>query len=464
MTFLSRFARLPSFCLSGACVALLALVSGPAQDGARGVNWPSFRGLNGSGISEGYSTPARWNAETGENVGWKTPIPGLGHSSPTVWENMIFVTSAVSGQEKPVLKVGLYGDIAPVNDDTVHSWRVYCLDRRTGRQLWEQTAHAGVPKIKRHTKATHANSTVATDGKHVVAFFGSEGLYCYDLKGKLLWKKDLGLLDSGYYVVPSAQWGSASSPIIYKNTVIVQCDVQKGSFIAAFSLKDGGEIWRTPRNDVPTWSTPAIFETGSRAQLIVNGYRHIGGYDAATGQEIWKLTGGGDIPVPTPVIAHGLVFITNAHGRMAPIYAVRLGATGDISLKGEEKANQHIAWSQTREGAYMQTPLVYGDYLYTCRDNGVLSCYEARTGNRVYQVRLADGRTGFTASPVAGDGKIYFTSEEGEIHVVKAGPEFELLAKNPMGEICMATPAISEGSLFFRTQGHLVAISEKSKR
>lgn len=441
-------------------VALLAPAAGAAARPS--ANWPSFRGPNASGIAEGYATPARWNVEERQNVRWKTPIPGLGHSSPIVWGNRVFVTSAISGRGKPELKVGLYGDIAPVTDDTVHRWKVYCLDKETGRVVWERTAHSGVPKIRRHTKATHANSTMATDGKNVIAFFGSEGLYCYDFNGALRWRKDLGLLDSGFFMVPSAQWGFASSPIIYQDRVLVQCDVQKGSFIAAFRLKDGREIWRTPRADVPTWSTPTIHHDGRRAQLIVNGYKHIGGYDLRTGKELWRLRGGGDIPVPTPVAAHGLIFITNAHGRMAPIYAIRTSAAGDISLSGSESANSHVAWSRPRDGAYMQTPLVYGDHLYVCRDNGVLSCYEAKTGNRLYEERLGTGRTGFTASPVAAGGKLYFTSEDGDVYVVQAGPRFKLIAVNPMGEVCMATPAISAGTLLFRTQGHVVAIAERA--
>lgn len=431
------------------------------------VNWPSFRGAQAGGVAEGFVTPTTWNVDEKKNLLWKTPVPGLGHSSPIVWGNRVFLTTAISGRDKPELKVGLYGDIAPVEDDTTHRWKVYCFDKKTGKVVWEKTAHTGVPRVKRHTKATQANSTMATDGKNVLAFFGSEGLYCYDMKGSLRWKKNLGVLDSGFFAVPEAQWGFASSPILYGNRALVQCDIQKGSFVAAFDLKDGREIWRTPRADVPTWSTPTVFRdagsNGGRAQLIVNGWKHIGGYDVETGKELWRLTGGGDIPVPTPVVGHGLIFITNAHGRMAPIYAIRPGASGDISLAGDARSSAHIAWSQVRDGAYMQTPLVYGEYLYNCRDNGILSCYEAKTGKRIYQERLGTGRTGFTASSVAADSKLYFTSEEGDIFVVKAGPQFQVLSTNPMGEVCMATPAVSEGVLFFRTQGHLVAIGGKKK-
>jgi outer membrane protein assembly factor BamB len=371
------------------------------------------------------------------------------------------VTTAISGKEKPELKVGLYGNIDPVIDDTPHKFKVYCLDKKSGKILWEQTAYEGVPKVKRHTKATHANSTMTTDGKNVIAFFGSEGLYCYDMNGKLRWKKDFGVLDSGYFQSKEAQWGFASSPVIWGNKVLLQCDVQKGSFVAALDVNNGNEIWRTTRRDVPTWSTPTVCETGGKTQVILNGWKHIGGYDLETGKETWWMEGGGDIPVPTPVVANGLIYITNAHGRMSPIYAVKATAKGGIDLESGASSNDHIAWSMAREGAYMQTPLVYGDYLYVCRDNGVVSCYEAKTGKRLYQERLGTGRTGFTASSVGADGKLYFTSEEGEIYVVKAGPTFEVLSQNPMGEVCMATPAISEGVLFFRTQGHLVAVGGK---
>ncbi len=421
-------------------------------------NWPSFRGTHARGIAEGYATPTSWNLESNENVKWKVPIPGLAHSAPVIWGDSVFVTSAVGDKDDAPLRVGLYGDIEPVEGESVQRWRVYRLNKNTGKVLWEQTAHEGEPKVKRHPKSTHANPTPATDGKHVVVFFGSEGLYCYDFSGKLLWKKDLGVLDSAFFVAPTAQWGFASSPIIHGDKVYVQCDVMKGSFLAAFKLEDGSEVWRTPRSDVPTWSTPTIHNVGGRDILLVNGWKHIGGYDATTGEEIWKLTGGGDIPVPTPVVAHDLVFITNAHGPASPIYAIRLDAKGDISLAEGESANEHIAWSIERGGAYMQTPLVYGDYLYNCRDNGVLSCYKATTGERMYQERLGQGQDGFSASSVAADGKLYYTSETGDVYVVRAGPSFELLAVNSMDEVTMATPAISEGTIYFRTRSHVVAV------
>jgi len=441
-------------------LAVLALpVMGQKPQG--NTNWPSFRGPGASGVADGLPLPADWDGPTSRNVRWKTPIPGLGHSSPIIWGNRLFVSTAISGVEKPELKVGLYGDIGSVQDNTSHRWVVYCLDTQTGKVVWEKTVYAGVPKVKRHPKATHANSTLATDGRHLIAFFGSEGIYCFDMDGTQQWKRDLGVLDSAFYVAPEAQWEFASSPIIYQDSVLIQCDVLNGSFVAALNIKDGTDLWRTPRADVPTWGTPTVHADGAAAQMIVNGYKHTGGYDVRTGKELWRLKGGGDIPVPTPVVAHGLVFITNAHGPMAPIYAIRLNATGDISLTANESSNQFVAWSYPRDGAYMSTPLVYGDYLYNTRINGVLNCYEAKTGTRAYQQRLGGGTSGFSASPVAGDGKVYIPSEDGDIYVVKAGPAFELVSRNTMGEICMASPAISGGVLYFRTQSHVVAVAAK---
>ena len=421
-------------------------------------NWPRFRGPRGSGIAEGHAMPASWKLETKAGLAWRTPVPGLAHSSPIVWGDSLFLTTAVSASGSSPLKVGLYGDIEPVPTEPVHRYVVYRIDKRTGTVLWERTAHEGVPRRPRHPKSTHANPTPATDGRRVVAFFGSEGLFAYDMDGTLLWKKDLGPLDAAFFRVPDAQWGVASSPVIHEGVVYLQCDVLNGAFLAAFDVETGKELWRTPRGDVPTWSTPTIHETGKRTLLLVNGWKHMGGYDARTGEEVFKLSGGGDIPVPGPVVAHDLVFLTNAHGSASPIYAVRTSARGDVSLPEGKTKSEHVAWSVERGGAYMQTPLVYGDLLYTCRDNGVLSVYRARTGERLYQERLGGGSSGFTSSPVAGDGKVYFTSEEGDVFVVRAGETFDLLATNALGEVTMATPALSEGRLFFRTKGHLVAV------
>jgi len=440
-----------------AAIGLFLCISSAAeaQDAA---HWPQFRGPQASGQTHGAPIPTKWNGEKGEGILWKTEIPGLGHSSPVVWGDRIYLTAAISGKAKPKLKVGLYGDIAPVNDETAHKYMVYALDRTTGKIVWERLAHEGVPKVKRHTKATHANSTPVTDGKHVVVNFGAEGLYCYDTSGKLAWKKDLGDLDAGFYMVPKAQWGYGSSPVIHAGVLLVQADVQKESFLAAFDVETGKELWRVARDEVPTWGSPAPVRVGDATHVVVNGWKHIGAYDLADGKEIWKLEGLGDIPTPTPVFGHGLAFITNAHGAGSPIYAVKLDAKGDISLQDDALSNDGIAWSIQRGGAYMPTPVLAGDLLYVSKDNGTLAVFDARSGERKYQERLGGGKTGFTASSVASGDHLYVTSELGETFVVKLGETFDLVVQNEIGEIVMASPAIADGTLYLRGQKHLFAV------
>lgn len=419
-------------------------------------NWPSFRGPHASGVADGQRPPTHWDVEKGSPRLWKTPIPGLGHSCPVVWGDRVFVTTAVSSDPASEFKPGLYGAGTSAKDVSKHSWRVYCLDKNTGKVLWERTACEGVPKLKRHIKSSHANATPATDGKHLVVSFASEGLYGYDLDGKLLWKRDLGLVDAGAFNDPDLQWGAGSSPVLYRGRVIVQCDRQKESFLAAYDADTGNPVWSTPRDEPPSWATPTIYEGPRRVELIANGTNYIRGYDPLRGKELWRLGRNSQITVPTPVAGGGLIYVTSGYYPIQPIYAVRAGATGDITLRGTAESSEQVAWSKKRGGPYMPTPLLYGNYLYTCSNNGTVACYEARTGRQVYQERLASG--GYSASPVAADGRLYFTSEEGEVSVVKAGPAFELLAVNPLGDVCMATPAISDGRIFFRTQHSVLGI------
>jgi outer membrane protein assembly factor BamB len=454
--------------LSPSALALLLLLHGsrlPAQ-----TNWPSFRGLDATGLAGGSAaTPASWNTKSSENIAWKTPIPGLGHSSPIIWSDRLFITTAVNQRGTAELKVGLYGDPQSAEDNDIHEWKVFCLNKQTGAILWQATAHQGKPQVKRHPKATHANCTMATDGSIVIAFFGSEGLYCYDLDGHLRWQKSFGKLLANPIVyndtpapdMADLEWGFASSPIIHGNLVFLQCDVLTNGFLAALNLADGREVWRTPRDDTGTWSTPNVCATESRPQVVVNGWKHMGGYDAQTGKELWRMSGGGDCPVPTPVAWHDLIFLMSAHGPRSPIYAVRTNATGDVSLHGGASTNQYIAWSILRGASYMETPIIYGNLLYSCQSDGVLTCFDAATGKQMYKERMGPGGDGFTASPVASEGKIYFTSEHGAVYVVKPGPVFNILATNQMDEVCMATPAISDGTIYFRTQGHVVAVGGK---
>src|SRR5947209_6566790 len=302
--------------------------------------------------------------------------------------------------------------------------------------------------------------TPVTDGRHVVVSFGSEGLYTYDVDGKLLWKRDLGALNAGWFYDPDYEWGVGSSPIIWKDSVIVQCDIQKNSFIAAFDVATGQPLWRTPREEIPSWSTPAIYEGNGHAELVTQATNFTRGYDPSTGQELWRLSGNSEIAIPTPIIGQNLIIVTNGYRGVQPIYAIKPGAKGDITLKGEQSQSGFIAWSTKRGGPNIPTPLIYHDHLYVCSNNGVLSANDVRTGQRLYQERLGRTSGSFSASPVAADGKIYLASEDGDVFVVKAGPTYELLATNSMGEALMATPAISEGLIIIRGLKDVFAIGQ----
>ena len=423
--------------------------------------WPSFRGPGASGIADGRNAPTSWNARTGENVLWKTAIPGLGHSSPIVSGDRIFLTTAVSLDPEAIFVHGLDGRIDRRTDVARQTWHVIALDAKTGAILWDRVAHESEPRIQRHPKNSYASATPATDGKRVVAWFGSEGLYCYDFEGRLLWKKDLGTVDAGASYDVTYRWGAASSPILYRNRVIVLADQQKDSFLAAFDVETGEPVWRVPRNVISSFSTPTVYEGGTRPELVTNGAETIHGYDPLTGRELWQLRGSSKNTTPTPVAAHELLYVASGY-RVNPIFAIRPGGSGDISLAGGETKSGSVEWSTARDGPYMATPLVYQDFLYTCSFNGVLACYRAKTGELVYRERIGGVGGAYSASPVAADGRIYLASEEGDVYVIRAGERYEVLAVNPMGEVLMATPAISEGRMFVRTERHLYAVGKKS--
>jgi outer membrane protein assembly factor BamB len=418
------------------------------------LHWPSFRGDHASGVAERQNLPAQWNAETGANVRWKTPIPGLAHSSPIVWGDSVFVTTAVSSRSDATFRRGLFGDGDASNDRTPHQWKVYSLDRKTGRLLWERVAYEGPPIEKRHVKSTYASATPATDGRYVVAFFGSQGLYAYDLKGNLAWKKDLGHLDTGAYDIPDYEWGSASSPIIYKDLVVIQCDQQKGSFLMAVDIKTGRTIWKTERDELPSWSTPTVYLGKPRAELVTNSPNFIRAYDPETGRELWRLGGSSKITAPTPIFANGLIVVASGRSPEAPIFVIRPGGQGDIT------ASRNIVWSRERAGSYMPTPLVYQGHLYVLRNEGILSCYDLKTGEVKYVSRVPHQGSGFSGSPTAADGRIYLPSEDGDIVVIKAGSQFEVLGVNPMGQPLMATPAISDGMMIVRGERDLFGIGK----
>lgn len=438
----------------------LLLLAVSIASAASGADWPQYRGPSAGGLDGSAPLPTSWDVATGKNIRWQTPIPGLAHASPIVQGDRVYVATAVKPGTSE-LKVGLYGDIESVKETEPHQWRLMALDKTTGKIVWDTVGHEGVPKVKRHTKASHCSSTPATDGKRIVAIFGSEGLFCFDIDGKLVWKKDLGPMDSGYFDVPSAQWGFASSPVIHDGKVVVQCDVQKGSFLATYDLADGKELWRTPRKDVPTWGTPTVVTAAGRTQVVVNGWHHIGGYDLATGAVLWKLDGGGDIPVPTPVFADGLIFLTSAHGKARPMRAIRPDATGDITPAEIGGTNAAIAWAHARQGNYMQTPLAVGGSLYGCLDIGLLTCFDTKTGAIRYSERLSKNGEGFTSSPVSDGRHLFFASELGNVYVVPADGKFSVVATNRMGGTVMSTPAIADKMLFYRTRELLVAIGAR---
>jgi outer membrane protein assembly factor BamB len=424
-------------------------------------SWPSFRGPQASGIAEGQNLPDRWDPKTGENILWRTPIPGLAHSSPVVWGDRIFVTTAVSSDPKASFRPGLYGDGDASKDHSRHRWMLYAVDKQKGKVLWERLAYEGEPIEKRHIKSTYANSTPATDGRIVVAWFGSEGVYAYDFNGRFLWKVNLGRLDLGAYDIPTYEWGPASSPIIWNGLVILQCDTQTDSFLLALDAATGKTVWKTDREEIPSWGTPTIATTSSGPLLVTNASNYIRGYDPKTGKELWRLGGSSKITAPTPVFAEDLFVVVSGRGPERPIFVVRPNAHGDLTLPEGKRSSDSVVWSLTGRGSYMPTPLAYNGTLYVLANNGLFDAYNLKTGAEIYRQRLPTIGSGFSASPVAADGKIYLSNEDGEILVVAAGDKFAHIATNSMGELLMATPALSDGAMYVRSSSSLFAIGRK---
>jgi outer membrane protein assembly factor BamB len=424
-------------------------------------SWPSFRGTQAAGSAEAQRLPDTWSVKTGENILWRTPIPGLAHSSPIVWGHRVYVTTAISSDPKAMFRPGLYGDGDASEDRSRHRWMIYALDKQSGRILWERVASSGEPLNKRHIKSTYASSTPATDGRIVVAWFGSQGVHAYDVNGNFLWKVDLGRVNMGAYNIPTFEWGPASSPIIWNGLVILQCDTQGDSFVVALDEKTGETVWKTERRELPSWGTPTVAMTAAGPELVTNASNFIRGYDPRTGKELWQLGGSSLITAPTPVFADGLFVIASGRAPERPIFAVRGGARGDLTLPEGKTASEAIAWSRTGRGSYMPTPLIYSDLVYVLANNGVFDAYRLGTGEEVYRQRLPLIGSGFSASPIAADEKIYLSNEDGEILVVAAGSAFRHIATNSMNELLMATPALSDGVMYVRTSASLVAIGRK---
>lgn len=424
-------------------------------------NWPSFRGALAAGIAEKQNLPDKWDGKTGENILWRTPLPGLAHSSPIVWGQKVFVTSAVSSDPKASFKPGLYGDGDASQDRSPQKWTLYALDKRTGKILWERVAHEGVPREKRHIKSTYASATPVTDGRIVVAWFGSQGVYAYDLNGRLLWQVDLGRLNVGAYDIPTYEWGTASSPIIWNNLVILQCDTQDDSFLLALDAETGKQVWKTDRDELPSWGTPTVAQTASGPELVTNAANYVRGYDPRTGKELWKLGRSSKITAPTPLFADNKFVIASGRAPERPIFVVKAGARGDLTLPAGQSASESVVWSRTGRGSYMPTPLIYDGLLYVLANNGLLDAYDLQTGAEIYRQRLPLVGSGFSASPVAADGKLYLSNEDGDVLVIAAGKNYAHLGTNSMGELLMATPALSEGVMYVRSAQSLFAVGRK---
>jgi outer membrane protein assembly factor BamB len=422
-------------------------------------SWPSFRGPQASGVADGQQLPDRWDGPSRRNIRWRTAIPGLAHSSPVVWGDRIFVTTAVSSAPGASFRPGLYGDGDASEDRSWHKWMLLALDKRTGAIAWERVAYEGEPIDKRHIKSTYASATPATDGRIVIASYGSQGVYAYDVDGNFLWKVDLGRLDMGAYDIPTYEWGPASSPVLWNGLVLLQCDTQADSFLLALDAETGKTVWKTDRDEFPAWGTPTVALTPAGPELVTNASKFIRGYDPKTGKELWRLGGSSKITAPTPVYGDGLFVIASGRAPERPLFAVRPGARGDLTLRSGETARGGVAWSRTGRGSYMPTPLIYKGILYVLANNGVFDAYDLQTGQEIYRQRLPHLGSGFSASPVAADGRIYLSNEDGEMLVVAAGRDFSHLATNVMGELLMATPALSGGVMYVRSATSLFAIA-----
>lgn len=388
-------------------------------DGEANRYWPRWRGPSGQGLAGGTGYPDTWSAT--QNVRWKVEVPGRGNSSPIVWGDRIFLTTARDGGKRP---------------------SVLCYRRSDGKLLWESTLQAGEPG-KVYWKNSHASGTPVTDGQTVYATFGNQGLAAVDFQGKVVWRHSLGTIRNYH--------GSAGSPVLYKDTIVVYEDQRQGSFVAAFDKRTGKSRWKTERKASVGWGTPIVIRAGDRHELIVSSQARVTAYNPDSGKELWHCGGNLAEVIPTPVVGHGLVFCVS--GRAGPTLAIRPGGSGDVT-------GTHLAWKQTKGASFVPSPLLYGNLLYQVNDMvSVATCYEAATGKVLWQGRLGEPKSeGFSASPVGVDGKVFFTNDAGETFVLKAGNKFELLRVNRLEAPVLASPALVDGRWYFRTDRHLLAI------
>jgi outer membrane protein assembly factor BamB len=419
-------------------------------------NWPGWRGPRGSGVTEETGFPLAWSGT--QNVRWKAAVEGRGHSSPVIWGDYVFLLTSVEGPVVPghraVEHKGWRGEDGYVHPDSTgadhrYTLKVLALERASGKLLWERSVYEGPMYDNRHRKNTYASSTPATDGERVYAFFDAEGLYCLDFEGNLLWKRDFPNVAKG-------GMGPGMSPVLFGNLVIVLNDVEygEGSYIMALDKKTGARVWRTPRKHRRSWATPLLVEAGGRTELVANGAESVIAYDPANGLELWRAPGVESHPIPSPVNGHGLVILT-AGSQAKRALAVRLGGSGDLA------DTTHVVWRYAKGTAYVPSPILFGDYVYLMTDKGILTCLDARSGELQYEGGRVPVPATFTASPVAFDGVILLTSEDGDTFVIKAGPQHEILRTNSLGEPVFASPALSSGEIFIRGEKHLYCISKK---
>lgn len=413
--------------------------------------WAQWRGPGGLGVSSETGLPSEWGA--GQNVVWKVDVPGRGHSSPIVWGDRIFLTTALEGAAVPgAAGVKHYDEgkefVHPqgVGADHVQTLKVLALDAGSGRLLWERTAWEGTPYDTRHQKGSYASLTPVTDGTLVYAYFGSEGLYAYDFDGALVWKASLG-------GIGTMGVGVGTSPVLYKDLIILQCDEDSGeqSFIAALDKKTGREAWRVPRKVQVSWATPILVSAAGRDELVTSGTELIIAYEPATGKELWRAKGLDSNAVPSPVAGPGVVVLSAGYPSKLAV-AIRPGGEGDVS------DTPRILWKYTKGTAYVPSPILYGDFVYLVTDKGLVTCLDARTGEVKYEGGRVPAPATFLASPVAYEGKILLFSEDGDTYVLKAGPVHEVLRTNALGEPIYATPAVANGRIYIRTLGRLYAI------
>ena len=436
--------------LSFLCSSFLIVA---AQD-----RWPQFRGAQSLGVAEDASLPDKWSAT--ENVAWKADIPGIGWSSPIVWGDKIFVTSVINSGDTEPPKKGLYFGGERPAPPSEHRWMVYAVDFKTGKVLWEREVFRTVPKITRHLKNSYASETPVTDGERVYAYFGNVGLFCFDVKGNLLWKQTSEPRKTRF------GWGTAASPVLYKDRLYIVNDNDEQSYLMALDKKTGKQIWKVERDIGTNWATPYVWENEKRTELIVPATKAVRSYDL-DGKVLWEFKGMSSIAIPMPFSKFGLLYIASGYvgDQHRPVYAVKPGASGDISLKEGETSNQFIAWYQRQAGPYNPSPIVYGDLYYTLFDRGLFTAHDAKTGKEVYGKQRIDPAAGaFTSSPWAYNGKIFCLSEDGDTFIIQAGGEYKLLGKNSLDEMCMATPAIAKGSLIIRTATKLYRINNGGKK